>query len=229
MTDFLLGVGASAVGGLLLFVGARISARWRGILWRIASRLAAIDIDRVYLNKLESQSDLEADVRRAQDIALVAGRGNELQREAFASVFLDRPANRQVRVRILLPDTSVPENVCDWAARREEELAEFDSAFGPGLLHLQIDANVAFLQPHVDSGRIELRRYNMPHMGRILLVDGVAYFTPYRSGAHGRDSKVYKFQRNGQMAENLKRFLELIWSACGVAHGEANNSATDSF
>lgn len=213
MSDFILGMLASITGGIILLLVARVSHRWRKMLVVVSNALAGADVEQVFRDKADAQTDMEQRLRDVKELAILVGRGNELQRGTFSSVFLHRPEKRQVRVRILLPETSSSNSEYDWTAQREHELAAFDSAFGDRLLHRQIDTNVAFLRPHVEAGKVELRRFNAPHIGRIVLVDGAAYYTPYGSDAHGRDSKVYKFKAGGEMSKNLQRLFEQLWNA----------------
>ena len=225
MSDFLLGMFASIAGGIVLLLAAMLSRRWRKILIDISGKLSGADIEYVFRNKADAQTDMEESIRDAKDVAILASRGNELQRDAFSSIFLHRQERRQVRVRILLPDTSLREGEYDWTGQREKELASFDAAFGGGLLHQQVDTIAAFLSPHVEARKVDLRRFNAPHVGRVVLVDGTAYYTPYRADAHGRDSRVYKFARGGEMSRNLGRLFEQLWG-CERRRGKTNRRCT---
>ena len=100
-----------------------------------------------------------------------------------------------MKCRVLLPQTDPAKAGYEWTAQRERELATFDRAFGPDLLREQIETNVRFLEQYVAAGQVEVRRFSSPHIGRIVLTERCAYFTPYRKDRHGRDSVVYKFQR----------------------------------
>jgi hypothetical protein len=213
MSNFVLGVLASIAGGMILLLSARVSRRWRKALVAVSNALAGGDVERVFHMKADAEEDMEQRLCDAKEVAILAGRGNELQRRTFSSMFLHRPEKRQVRIRILLPETLLSGDQYDWASQRESELASFDSSFGNRLLHHQIDTNVAFLDPYVKAGKVELRRFNAPHIGRIVLVDGAAYYAPYRSDAHGRDSKVYRFKAGGEMSENFLRLFEQLWNA----------------
>lgn len=212
MSGFILGMLASIAGGVVLLLVARVSHRWRKMLVAVSNTLSGADVEQLFRNKADAQADMEERLRDAKEVAIFTSRGSELQREAFSSIFLHRLEKRQVRVRILLPETSLSDSEYDWTAQREHELASFDSAFSNRLLHDQIDTNVAFLRSHVEAGKVELRRFNAPHMGRIVSVDGVVYYTPYGSDSHGRDSKVYKFKAGGAMSKNLQRLFEQLWN-----------------
>jgi len=216
MSQFILGVLASLAGGFILLVLTRFSRGMRKLLSKVLNVLSGGDIEYVFYNKSDPSCDLPRKLQSAKDVAIFTSRGNELQRDTFISLFLKRYANSNVRVRILLPSTSLETTEYDWTAQRERELAAFDSSFGDKLLHRQIDMNVAFLHPHIREGKVELRRYNAPHIGRIVLVDGVAYYTPYNAETHGRDSKIYKFKAGGAISCNLHRLFDQLWSAASV-------------
>jgi hypothetical protein len=100
----------------------------------------------------------------------------------------------------------------DWVEQRERELSGFDRAFGRGLLRQQIEANVQFLQPYVAAGHADLRRFNSPHVGRIVLTERCAFFAPYQATSHGRDNPVFKYRR-GPVYDNLQRLFDQLWNA----------------
>ena len=103
------------------------------MLTGILGRLLDIDIDGVFSDKRTAEVDVRKELGRAREIAIFTGRGNELQRYTFDPIFLHRPATKPLRIRVLLPRTDASDY--DWTRQREEELAEFDHAFGrQGLL-----------------------------------------------------------------------------------------------
>jgi hypothetical protein len=213
MNEFIIGVLASLVAGLLLLGGTALaSQRARWLLTGLLGRLLDIDVEAVFADKQASETDLHAELERANNVSILTGRGNELQRNAFDPLFMRRPSNSSVKVRLLLPDTERRPGHVDWIWQRETELSGFDPAFGKGLLRKQIDGNVAFLQPYIKAGQLELRRFNSPHIGRIVLTDRFAYFTPYQSSSHGRHNPVYKYRR-GSVYDNLERLFRQLWKA----------------
>jgi hypothetical protein len=92
------------------------------------------------------------------------------------------------------------------------ELAAFDPAFGKGILRDQIETTTKFLSSYIVSGDVELKFFNYPHIGRILITDRVLYFTPYRQDAHGRDSHVIKYRRGGEMYDFFLRLFNQLWN-----------------
>jgi hypothetical protein len=99
----------------------------------------------------------------------------------------------------------------DWTADREAEIARFDPAFGGGVLAGQIDSTIAFLARPIEQSLVSMRLFNYPHIGRILITDRVAYFTPYRADAHSRNCRVIKYRRGGEMYDYLSRLFDQLW------------------
>jgi hypothetical protein len=214
MANFLLSILASIVAGvILIWAAGLISKQARWVLIGILGRLLNLDVDYVFTNKTEVQSDLKKELSRSNDVAIFTGRGNELQRRTFSALFLERPEKRQVRVRILLPRTIQRDGEYDWTLQRENELAKFDPAFGNGLLKEQIQVIIRFFQQHLSAKTVEVRQFNYSHIGRIVITERFAYYTPYRKDAHGSNSPVYKFRRSGEMYDNFLRLFEQLWNA----------------
>jgi hypothetical protein len=78
---------------------------------------------------------------------------------------------------------------------------------------MQIDSSVTFLGRYVDNsnGALDVRLYNLPLIGRILITDDFAYLTPYSHLAHSRASRVLKFRRGGDMFGFLERIFNEAW------------------
>lgn len=208
--NFALAVLSSVIGGVLLLgLAGLLSERARWVLTSALSRLLDIDVEYVFRSPRAAAKDVEEELRRARSVHLLTGRGNELQREAFAPL-LGR-GRRSAEVCVLLPCTDHEPAYIDWVDDREAELSQFDQAFGTGTLRGQIRANAAYLAalPTV----VEVRRYDFPHIGRILVTDRCAYLTPYADDAHGRDSRVIKYRRSGEMYDFLDRIFTKSWLA----------------
>lgn len=181
----------------------------------LADGIAALfdaDVDRTYPTRTEALPDIRHDLRSAADVRLLASRGNELQRETFEQLLFKRSDDRDVVFRVLLPATGGGDGDTYWMRVRESEMGRFDPSFRPGMLATQVDVNVRFLMPYVEIGTVDLRRFNVPHLGRLLLTESVCYLTMYRSDAHGRDSRVVKFRR-GATYDWLSRLFEMVWES----------------
>jgi len=91
------------------------------------------------------------------------------------------------------------------------ENSRFDAAYGKGLLSLQIQATLKFLEGFRTAANLEVRCYSLPLIGRILITESSAYLTPYRNMEHSRDSRVLKFRRGGEMFNFLERIVSEAW------------------
>lgn len=69
---------------------------------------------------------------------------------------------------------------------------------------------ISFIQRYVERGRFEVRFYDLPHIGRIILTDEVVFVTPYSEATHGRHCRVYEYGR-GDTYEMFSRFFEMAW------------------
>lgn len=221
--SFLLNFSASFLAGVLLLLAtALVSERARWVLTGVLGRLLDVDIDAVFTNKQSAESDVRRELARATAVSVLTGRGNEFQRNTFDPLFVGRPANKVLHVRILLPKTELSEGEYDWVSQRESELARFDRAFGRDLLREQIEANTTFLRPYVAAGQVELARFSAPHIARIIITDRCAFYTPYRQDSHGRDSPIFKYRR-GELYDNFVRLFNQLWTAsqaAGAGHQE---------
>jgi hypothetical protein len=213
LRELIIGVLASLIAGVVLLAATAAMSRWaRWVLTGLLGRLLRIDIDTVFNDKKAVDSDLRAELARANKVRILTGRGDELRRDTFDPLFMRRPATSTVQVQLLVPDTRRRQGHVDWTQQREAELARFDPAFGSELLKQQIEANAGFLENYSKTGYLEVRRFNAPHIGRLVLTDRFAYFTPYQSTSHGRDNPVYKHRR-GVTYDNLDRLFRQLWDA----------------
>jgi hypothetical protein len=214
MREFLLSLTASLLAGVLLLgIAGLLSFRVRWLLTMVLGRLLDIDIEYVYPTRSAAQEDIVRELSRARRVDLFTSRGNELMLETFSCLLGKRPKQRNVKFRILLPQTQPKPGTTNWVQRRESELAQIDSAFGGGLLPHQIDTVVTFLDGYLREGLVQLQRYNYPHIARIIVTDRVAFLNPNRRDAWGRDTPTIKFRRGGEMYELLAKLFEDLWSA----------------
>jgi hypothetical protein len=209
MVTFLMEIGAAVIGGVLLItVTGMVSVRARWILTAAVARWLDLDIEFVFRDKAAAAADLMREIEEADSIRILAGRGNELQRDTFGSLYL--PGRYPEAARILLPDCQDDPSTSTWIAQRERELASFDPAFGTHLLSTQVSNNIEFLRQHVAKGTVALRLFNAPHLGRMIITDRYLYFTPYLRRTHGRHNHVYKLGR-GELYNNFCRFFDQLW------------------
>ena len=165
-----------------------------------------VDIQYVFSSGADAENSIKQALNRAGGVKIFAGRGNSFQRDLFASL-LAKGGGKRPCIQVLLPDPS-----SKWVDLREGELAAFDRSFGHGTLSRQIENVLSFLQPHVDTGHFDVRKYDAPHICRIILTDEYLFLTPYSRLMHGRHSRVYQFGR-GDMYDMFERFFDIVWAA----------------
>jgi hypothetical protein len=210
MSGFLLNVAASLVAAVLFVVLASWQSRVvRKILTAFASAALGVDLRLVYRNGDEAARDIKEHLARSENVRILTGRGNEFQRHLYADL-LNRTHAGVVMAKVLIPQTDV-EFVCrtDWVSQRENELQPIDAAFDDGALRRQIEQNVMFLDPYLGAG-FQLRRYDYPHFGRLIITDESLFLTPYSAYRHGRDCAVLHFGR-GDIYDLFSRLFDLLW------------------
>jgi len=193
INQLLLGILSSIVGSaIIVVITGLISKKAKWILVGILSRIVDSDLDFVFLNKKGAEEDLKYEINRAKKVLILAGRGNELNRSTFSKLFSEDPNGLEKDVRILLPAIKNLGDEKDWTDQREKEVAIFDISYqNEGILKKQIETNIDFVNHHKNKGILNWGLFNIPHIGRIIITDKVAYYTPYEATAHGRDSKVF--------------------------------------
>jgi hypothetical protein len=104
MNEFMLGVVSSLVASAVA-VGCGWLITQPGRLWLIGwlSTVTGLGVERLYKHQALASADLATDLAEARWIKVFTGRGNELTREAFRSVWLDT-TGRLEPVEVLLPD-----------------------------------------------------------------------------------------------------------------------------
>lgn len=203
--ELAVSVAGSALFLLLVWVVSRTARQATRL---VAIRLLGLDVEETFHDSGAAAADLRAELDRAPWVAVLTSRGNDLQREVFSAT-LRAGRSGAKRVRILLPDPDSDREPC-WIDDREEEIKTFDHAYGNGLLREQIRQNITFLEGYRNPGSLDLRFYNLPHVGRIVLTDRVAYLTRYQSNRHGHSTPIKKYRR-GDMYDYLSRSVELVW------------------
>jgi hypothetical protein len=210
--SFFLNVVSSVLASIIVILAAGLLSRTaRSMLVGALGRLVDIDVETVFRNPREAAPDLRRELERAGRVDLLTGRGSELERETFAGLLGAGAGIRRRPFRLLLPDPRPVGEATDWTADRDKEVARFDPAFGGGVLAAQISSTIEFLSRPVEQGLVQLRLFDDPHVGRIVLTDRVAYFTPYRRDAHSRDCRVIKYRRGGEMYDHLSRLFGMLW------------------
>jgi hypothetical protein len=211
MGSLIIGIASSLIAAALITgVGLFFSIPLRRWVYRQVGQLFG-GIEYVFVNARRAQPEVESELGAAKFIKLVTGRGNELQRETFSSLLANRPASRRTEFQVLLPIARQRGSGYDWTKQREDEIAQFDHAFGSGFLGAQIETTMRFLSQYEAKGVVKLRFYDAPHIGRILITDRCVFFTPYSRTQHGRDCPVIKYGAQSDMYNFYMRYFEQLW------------------
>lgn len=210
--NFVLAVLAEIVAAAIVF----FTATWRSkavrrALTAVASAFLNVDIQYVFPSGIDAERTLKEALNRAQGVKIFSGRGSSFQRDLFASL-LGKNDGKRPHVQVLLPDPSPTPQGSSWVEHREREVAAFDRSFGHGTLPRQIENVLLFLQPHIEPGRFEVRKYDTPHICRFILTDEYLFLTPYSKLMHGRHSRVYQIGR-GDLYDMFARFFDMVWEA----------------
>lgn len=216
MGGFVLGV-LSSVAATVLTVGVSwlASKRLRQLAIRALSWLTGVGIERSYEQQRLANADLGADLERARWVRVLTGRGNELTRDSFQSVW--RESGRALEyVQVLLPDPG--KRGTSFLSIREVEARGIDAGYRPGLLAQQIRSNVEYIKAATaDRSNVELRLSDFPNIYRIIITDQVAYLTLYPSTEHGRNGPCLVFSHPGILYDLALRIFAVTWTrAAGV-------------
>lgn len=211
MDAFMLGVVSSLLATALTVAGGWIfSMRSRQWPVMLLSRLTGLGVRCVFPRQRLADQRLAAELAHAQWVRVLAGRGNELTRDGFATVW-ENVGKRLEYVQILLPDVTLGPD--SWLARREAEMRRVDLGFSPGLLAEQIRANAAYVSEVArHRPNISLRFYDLPNVHRVVITDNVAYLTMYRQTEHGRNSPCVVARRPGLMYDYATLLFSTAWN-----------------
>lgn len=210
MEGFILGVASSLVAALLTVgAGWLTSKRMRHWPLAVLSVMTGLGICRSYARQSQANLDLGADLAKARWVKVLTGRGNELTRDSFRSLWQEA-GSRLESVQILLPDPYIA--TCSYLADREAEIRKYDSGYETGLLAQQVKSNIRYVSTIASRWpNVELRLYNLPNVCRIVLTDQVAYLTTYRASDHGRNAPCTVYRHPGSMYEFASRMFSIAW------------------
>jgi hypothetical protein len=221
VSAFILGVVNSlAVTALTAAGGWVLSTRARQ--WPIAllSRFTGLGIQRIYRQQKSANFSIPTELSRARWVKVLAGRGNELTRDGFISVWT-HTGNHPKSVQILLPNPSLGPD--SWLARREADIQRVDPGIHPGLLAEQVRANASYvLTVARQRENVALRFYDLPNIYRVIVTDNVAYLTIYSDTEHGRNSPCIAARRPGLMYDLALLLFSTTWNHGQPAKNVAN-------
>jgi hypothetical protein len=204
---FVLGVVSSMVASILLIIiGYFNSTAIRRYLIRLLSRLTGVGVEDVYATQQTANANIHKALADASWVKVLAGRGNELTRDSFATIWADHTGKLK-SISILLPH---PDS--KWLTVREGECAKHDHGYGGGVLSEQVRSNLKYLQHQaLSTPNVDLRTYDFPQLCRIIATDQVAYLTPYAEREHGRNSTCFVLRRSSPIYEFALRMFDSVW------------------
>jgi hypothetical protein len=201
---------SSLVATALVTAGGFIlSKRTRQWLVALLLKFTGLGIQRIYPQQKLANFGIPTELSKARWVKVLAGRGNELTRDGFTSVW-GNTDNHLESVQILLPNPDLGSD--SWLARREENIRSVDPGIRPGLLAEQVRTNSSYLlEVARQKENVTLRFYDLPNIYRVILTDNVAYLTIYRNATHGRNSPCIVARRPGLMYDLALLLFSTAW------------------
>lgn len=210
MSAFILSVASSLAATALTVAGGWVLSR-RARQWSIAllSKCTGLGIWHIYPQQKSANFNMPAELSRARWVKVLAGRGNELTRDGFISIWTCT-GNRLKSVQILLPNPSLGPD--SWLARREADIQRVDPGIRPGLLAEQVRTNVSYiLEVARQRENVALHFYDLPNIYRVIVTDKIAYLTIYSNTEHGRNSPCIAACRPGLMYDLALLLFSTAW------------------
>ncbi|MEV0136503.1 hypothetical protein AB0H83_49780 [Dactylosporangium sp. NPDC050688] len=213
MHEFVMGIAtsmtASLIAVLLSWSSTRAGRRW---LMRRLSNLSGSGLHDAHRQQRLAGETLRADLGRARWVKVMTGRGNEITRETFQSVW-QNAGSRIESVQVLLPQPDAT-----WLGRRASEVTRHDPGFAEDLLRIQVIGNIRYVAAHAArADQVELRLFDLPHTARVVITDRVAYLTPYAAHEHGRSSPCLVYGNPSAMYEYCLRLFSVAWDSATAA------------
>ena len=201
-----VGVISSLVATIIwLMVISMQSKRFREFLFQVTDFLLHTDLLYVYRDAQEAESDVIEDIKTSSKVRIYTGRGQFLQKDGYTEALADV----HTQVEIVIPVSYVNNH---WLQARAEEMHNINDAFNAQQLATDIQATETYLESFIARGTVVLRHTNTQHIGKIIILDECAYFTPYQLKKYGIDSKIYKYKANSNMYGWVTRYFEGLLS-----------------
>ncbi|MFD7235062.1 hypothetical protein ACFWAT_07100 [Streptomyces syringium] len=186
MNEFWAGVLSSVAASCMLAVlGWTLSPTARRRAKRVILKGANAGVLDTFKSQREAGGEIAKHLAGAREIRVLAGRGNELQRETFQALW-DGGDRRDVKILLPDPERSGPGS---WIDDHQQEAIAYDGGQGDRMIAESIRNNVEYVKNRVgrlDPAQVAL--YDFPAIGRIVLTEDLAFITPYSDRRHGADS-----------------------------------------
>lgn len=213
MGEFWMGVVSSvAASGLLLILGWMTSARMRQKARRALLKTTGAGVLENFSSQRAASRTIAGAVAESRSIRIMAGRGNELTRDTFESLW-EVDSRRKAHVKILLPDPD-KSGAGSWIDDHQEEAIGYDGGQGEGLIADQIRANVTYVTNMAKNrAHVELALFDFPAIGRLVITEKIAFLTVYSERQHGADSPCVALAAGHPLYDFTVRIFEKIWAA----------------
>ncbi|MGD9693618.1 MAG: hypothetical protein AB7G17_07335 [Phycisphaerales bacterium] len=219
MFEFVIGVISSvAASAIMLACVTLFSDRAKWFLLGLTDRFTGLGLVKFFRNDEAAEGDLAESIRTARFIKIFCSRGMFLERAQYSEA-LRRAGEKYESIRILLPCLSCAKEGPDWTGINEKELGKLQPEFGSGIFRKQIEHAYDLLAHYRDKPKLQVRPYNLPHLGKVIITDRVAYVTFYTSDTRASQSCVYKFAADGVLFRWAERVFDLAWENAPADRG----------
>ena len=165
-----------------------------------------------FLDWNAAEADVVKNMEKSCFLYILTGRGNFLlsggnsDKNPYFKYFSDK--NNEVIV--LLPNIYDKDRDKKWIKQRVEEMKDVKNAMITEIdaFEAQVNAVIMGIEKAVlcvDKRLIAL--FDSFHIGKIILLDEVAYFQPYLSDIDGKDGRVYRYKKKSDMYKWLERLV----------------------
>lgn len=142
------------------------------------------EIVRVYSDQAAAAAEIQRSARTAKELDVLAVRGLGLLalRDSLLRPHLDRDGDEPPRLRVLMLDPDSPA-----AERRAAEIGESTESLAGGVRLAE-----ARLRELAEVGHVEVYRYRVLPVWRIIRLDTTLYVSAFDAGWEGHESPTYK-------------------------------------
>ncbi|MGW1364854.1 hypothetical protein ACWCQP_46575 [Streptomyces chartreusis] len=214
MNEFWAGVVSSVVvSAAFALLGWAASPSVRLRVRRALLKSMNAEIVERFETQHSAAGEISARLAGAQEVRILAGRGNELQRDTFRALWAE--ADRK-ELNILLPD---PERSGPgtWIDDHQQEALAYDGGQGDRMIEENIRSNVQYVRNRIARlERAEMRLYDLPIVARLIITEKWAFITPYSERRHGADSPCVMVKSGNPVYELAERMFAQFQKASRV-------------
>ncbi|MCL2446801.1 MAG: hypothetical protein FWD06_08560 [Oscillospiraceae bacterium] len=204
--QFIMGVLASLTATALVAVVSYFHSRkLRDFLIRRLSKRLGIGIDKIYGNSKDSNDDVARAIQDAKFVKIFAPRGHTLL-GAYSGYF-----TKNKPCKVLLPSTDADARY--WIEQRVRERTAEPYKSSPEVLIREIDTAAHALLVSAQKDLIRFKRFNHPHIARLIITDEWAYFLPLKKDVRTSECEMVKYSSCSFMYDFWNRYFDLIWDA----------------